>query len=261
MNFGISTLRWTSDFDMEEVPPLAQIRDWGFDGVEVTRRRLSGFPTRIFREMARNEGLDVTFCTSLPDGLSLMSAETAARSAAVEFMERAIEVAAQLGSPVLSGPFFAQGAMDDEDGWRRGVEAVQILSGTLRACDVTLAVEPQNRYQASFLRTCADAARLCRAVHDPYLGVTFNTFHANIEEEHPAAALVGLEQYLAHVHVAENNRGMPGSGHLPWLELFLALQENHYEGWVVVEASTGDPQSGLRHLRQTLAATGVAAVR
>ena len=75
MKFGINTLRWTSDFDLEQVPPLAQIRQWGFDGVEITRRRLTGFPARIIRETAKNEGLDVTFCTSLPDGLSLVNAK------------------------------------------------------------------------------------------------------------------------------------------------------------------------------------------
>ena len=216
---------------------------------------------RIIREAARNEGLDVTFCTSLPEGLSLVSADEAVREVALEYAERSIEVAAELGSPVLAGPFFAQGAKDDEDAWRRAVEAVQILTATLRECDVTLAVEPQNRYQSSFLRTCAEAAQLCREVHDPYLGVTFDSFHANIEEDQPAAALAGLEQYLAHVHVAENHRGMPGSGHLPWVDLFTALHENHYVGWVVVEAFTGEPEDGLRHLQKVWAATGAALVR
>ena len=249
MKFGINTLRWTNDFDLEQVPPLAQLRTWGFDGVEITRRRLTGFPSRIIREAARNEGLDVTFCTSLPEGLSLVSADDAVREAALEYAERAIEIAAEVGSPVLAGPFFAHGAKDDEDAWQRAVEAVQILTATLRECDVTLAVEPQNRYQSSFLRTCAEAAQLCRAVHDPYLGVTFDTFHANIEEDQPAAALAGLEQHLAHVHAAENHRGMPGSGHLPWPDLFAALHENHYSGWVVVEAFTGEPEAGLRRLK------------
>ena len=261
MKFGINTLRWTDDFDLEQVPPLAEIRKWGYDGLEITRRRLTRFPARILRESARNEGLDLTLCASLPEGLSLVSAEESVRSAALEYVERAIEMAAELGSPVLAGPFFSQGAMDDEDTWRRGVEAVQILTAAMRECDVTLAVEPQNCYQSSFLRTCSDAAHLCRAVHDPYLGVTFDTFHANIEEDHPAAALAGLEQYLTHVHVAENHRGMPGSGHLPWMDLFTALQENQYAGWVVVEAFTGDPENGLRHLHKILAATHAAAVR
>ena len=261
MKFGINTLRWTNDFDLEQIPPLAQIRKWGFDGVEITRRSLTGFPARILREAARNEGLDLTFCTSLPEGLSLVSAEETARSAALEYARRAIEVAAELGSPVLVGPFFANGIKDDQDAWRRGVEAVQSLTATLRACDVTFAVEPQNRYQSSFLRTCSEAAQLCRAVHDPYLGVTFDTFHANIEEDQPAAALAGLEQYLAHVHAAENHRGMPGSGHLPWLDLFTALHENHYAGWVVVEAFTGEPEEGLRQLRKIVAATHQEAVR
>ncbi|HEY3228822.1 MAG TPA: TIM barrel protein, partial [Roseiflexaceae bacterium] len=43
---------------------------------------------------------------------------------------------------------------------------------------------------------------------------------------------------LRHVHVCENDRGTPGSGHVPWDEVAAALREIGYDGPVVIESFT-----------------------
>ena len=42
--------------------------------------------------------------------------------------------------------------------------------------------------------------------------------------------------HLTHFHASENDRGPVGSGQVPWLDLFDALQEVDYDGWIVVES-------------------------
>ncbi|MBY0230495.1 MAG: TIM barrel protein, partial [Gemmataceae bacterium] len=39
-----------------------------------------------------------------------------------------------------------------------------------------------------------------------------------------------------HVHVSENDRGTPGSGHVHWDESFKAIRKSGYDGWVVIES-------------------------
>jgi D-psicose/D-tagatose/L-ribulose 3-epimerase len=41
---------------------------------------------------------------------------------------------------------------------------------------------------------------------------------------------------LKHVHTCENDRGIPGSGHVPWDEVFAALREVGYDGWLTIES-------------------------
>jgi D-psicose/D-tagatose/L-ribulose 3-epimerase len=101
---------------------------------------------------------------------------------------------------------------------------------------VDLAIEPLNRFEAYFLNTAEDAARLCEEVGHPRVGVLFDTFHANIEEKDLGAAIVRLGRHIKHVHACENDRGIPGTGHVEWNCVFPALKQIGYDGWVVIES-------------------------
>jgi D-psicose/D-tagatose/L-ribulose 3-epimerase len=41
---------------------------------------------------------------------------------------------------------------------------------------------------------------------------------------------------LKHVHTCENDRGIPGSGHVEWKEVFQALRDIRYDGWLTIES-------------------------
>jgi D-psicose/D-tagatose/L-ribulose 3-epimerase len=241
MKFGINTLLWTSAFSLDDIPLLEQFRQWGFDGVEIARFDFQGFPARVLREAVRNAGLEATFCSALTGGLSLISEDASVRRAARDFIRRAVETAAELGSPVLAGPYvspvgYLAGRRPTEDEWKRGVEGIAGLVPVLREHGVTLALEPLNRFETFILNTAGDLRRFCDEVHDPYVGALFDTFHANIEEKCFGAAVRALGPRLAHVHACENDRGAPGSGHVAWDEVFGALRENGYDGWCVIES-------------------------
>ncbi len=41
---------------------------------------------------------------------------------------------------------------------------------------------------------------------------------------------------IKHVHITENNRGVPGAGHIPFQPIFNALKRAGYDGWMTIEA-------------------------
>ena len=53
----------------------------------------------------------------------------------------------------------------------------------------------------------------------------YDTFHANIEEQDPVAAYARNATYVDYVHISENDRGVPGRGHVPWAATFKALKK------------------------------------
>ena len=63
-----------------------------------------------------------------------------------------------------------------------------------------------------------------------------DTFHANIEEKSLGKAVALAGPRMIHVHANENDRGTPGTGHVPWGELAAALKELHYSGSLVIES-------------------------
>jgi D-psicose/D-tagatose/L-ribulose 3-epimerase len=70
----------------------------------------------------------------------------------------------------------------------------------------------------------------------------FDTHHANVEEKNNAVAIRTIAPFLVHVHLSENDRGTPGTGHVNFREALTTLAEIGYDGWMQVEAfSRADP--------------------
>ncbi|MFG1951567.1 sugar phosphate isomerase/epimerase family protein [Micromonospora sp. NPDC048830] len=69
----------------------------------------------------------------------------------------------------------------------------------------------------------------------PSVGVQLDTFHMNIEESDMAEAIRLAGPRLKHFHAVENNRGVPGTGQVPWADCFAALNEVGYDDLCVFE--------------------------
>jgi D-psicose/D-tagatose/L-ribulose 3-epimerase len=241
MKFGINTLLWTANFDRPHLDLLPQFKQHGFDGVEVARFEFNTFPAAEVRRALEQNGLEATFCSALTGTTSLVSDNADTRRQAREYLMAGIQAAAEIGASTLAGPFcspvgYLPGRRRNADEWKLAVEGLQSLTPTLEQYNVTMAVEPLNRFETYFLNTVADAVSLCREVSHPRVRILFDTFHANIEEKSVADALRAAAPYLGHVHTCENDRGAPGSGHVDWNGVFSALHELKYDRWLVIES-------------------------
>jgi D-psicose/D-tagatose/L-ribulose 3-epimerase len=202
---------------------------------------LEDFPVAETRKSLEANEMQCTFCTALAADMSGISEDAGARRRARTYLEDCTKMAADIGAKTFAGAFYAPigylpGRRRTEDEWKREVEFLQSLGDTLARHDVTLAVEPLNRFETFFLNTTADAVRLCEEVNHPKIGVLLDTFHANIEERDVVAAVRTAGRRLKHVHTCENDRGTPGTGHVPWSGVFQALRDLRYDGWVVIES-------------------------
>jgi D-psicose/D-tagatose/L-ribulose 3-epimerase len=92
-----------------------------------------------------------------------------------------------------------------------------------------------NRSETFFLMTAAEAKALCDAISHPRIGVTIDTFHANIEEKSIPNAVRSLGHNLKHIHASENDRGLLGSGHVDFPAIVAALREIEYDGYLTIE--------------------------
>ena len=60
----------------------------------------------------------------------------------------------------------------------------------------------------------------------------------NIEEQSIGAAIRLAGSRMKHLHACENDRGAPGSGHIPWGEVVDACRAINYQGPAVIESFT-----------------------
>jgi D-psicose/D-tagatose/L-ribulose 3-epimerase len=78
-------------------------------------------------------------------------------------------------------------------------------------------------------------------VNHPNFGTMYDTFHANIEEKNPVKCIKTVYKTgkLNHVHISENDRGTPGTGHAPCRRAIHKLRNLGYDGWLTIEAFGG----------------------
>jgi D-psicose/D-tagatose/L-ribulose 3-epimerase len=64
----------------------------------------------------------------------------------------------------------------------------------------------------------------------------YDSFNANIEEKNQAAAIGSCKDVTIHVHVSENDRGIPGTGDVNWDSFWSGLKASRYDGYLTIEA-------------------------
>lgn len=237
MKVGFSLLVETAIAGPEHLQLMQKIAWAGYDGIEVpiSPRRDAVAVGRMVADL----GLAVTASGGVaqPDR-NPMSPDPDARAQGVDDLRRLVDVAVGMGAEVLCGPFHQplgifSGAGPTAEEWEHLVTAHRAMADHAGGA-IRLAVEPLNRFECYALNTVAQAARLVADVDRPNYGYLFDTFHAHIEERDPVAALAAAPP--AHIHISENDRGVPGLGQVDFRATCKALRAQHYDGWLVVEA-------------------------
>ena len=100
---------------------------------------------------------------------------------------------------------------------------------------VTVCCEAVNRFESPLINTAAEAIEYADMVNSKNIGIHLDTYHMNIEENNIGDAIRLVGKRLRHFHTGENNRNVPGRGHLDWDEIFKALKEINYENDIVSE--------------------------
>lgn len=249
MKYGIHAGLWQAQWTDEITPILKTVADLGFDGVEVSLLGMSDEKAAALRKAVRDHGLEVTCSDGLAPDKDINSHDSDVRAAGVEYLKWAVETTAQIGSRGLAGVVFAPwGQFDPLNKPARAARSAASLAqvhDTLVAHEVTLGIEMLNRFETDLVTTAAEAVSLATATGSDHIGVLLDTFHLNIEEKDIHAAIAASKDKLSHFHVSDNDRGVPGSGHVPWDDVKSGLQEAAYDGWIVAEMFVigGNPAS------------------
>lgn len=241
MKVGFNLLLWTTHVTADHVSLLPKLKAAGYDGVEVPLFEGDESHFKNVGMAIRAAGLTCSTVTIMTPEANPISPDAAVRAAAVDRLKWAIEMTAACGGDLLCGPIHSplalfSGAGPNRDEKHRGADVLRHAAEFAAGQKVTLAVEYLNRFECYFLTTAADTAALVQAVGHPNFLAMYDTFHAHIEEKAVAPALAALKGSLAHVHISENDRGIPGTGQVAWPETFRQLKSMNYQGWLTIEA-------------------------
>jgi D-psicose/D-tagatose/L-ribulose 3-epimerase len=241
MRLGFNLLLWTTHVVDEHMPLFDRLKQAGYDGVEIPLFEGEVSHYERLGRIVKDAGLGASAVTVLPTGKSAIAAEAAQRDLALDHLKWAIDCATALGANVLCGPFHQplgefSGIGPTEAERSHCVEVHKRAAQYAARSGIELSVEPLNRFECYFLNTARDAQVLVNRVGEPNYGYLYDTFHFNIEEKSLPEAIRTTASAINHVHISENDRGTPGTGHVDFAAVFDALKQAKYDGWLTVEA-------------------------
>ena len=239
MQFGVHAALWMRTWHDDVAPYLDTAARLGFDSAELSLLAADPEAAKRLRARARELGLALTCTTGLAPGQDVTSDDPDVRAAGVAALRLALRQTHALGAELLSGVIYAPWgvrlAERRSERWARAAEALAATAEEADDLGVTLGIEAINRYETDLVNTAEQAASLAEAVDHPRVGVLLDTYHLNIEEKDVRAALRRVGPRLVHLHVVENDRGVPGSGHVPWDDVRAGLRDIGYDRSVTLE--------------------------
>ncbi|MFI6294659.1 sugar phosphate isomerase/epimerase family protein [Nonomuraea sp. NPDC050790] len=242
---GVNTWVWVSPLTDDDLVRLApRIAGWGFDVIELPVERPGDWDPHRAKDLLAEHGLRATVVLVMPPGRELVAADTVGETQ--EYLRHCVDVAVTVGSPVIAGPAYASVGrtwrMEEAERKATYAELKENLKPVLDHAGergVRLGVEPLNRYETSLINTVEQALDAL----PKECGLALDTYHLNIEEKDPAAAVRQAGDRIAHVQVCGTDRGTPGQDRFDWPGFTAALGAAGYRGPLVIESFTAHNQT------------------
>jgi D-psicose/D-tagatose/L-ribulose 3-epimerase len=251
---GVNAWVWSSPVNTEEFGRLApMVKGMGFDLIEFGIESTSDLDYARAAGVARANGLGVSVCAAMGPDRDLIHADESIRRNGMDYVRHCIDAAKTVGAPNVVGPLYSAvgrtwQATDDERERDTDLLVNQLRELSKYAADrgVGLGVEPLNRFETSFLNLTSQAIEVVDRVDHPACGLLLDTFHMNIEERSIGEAIRSAGKRVRQLHTCENDRGAPGSGHVPWQEVAAACRDIGFNGPFVIESFTSKVKSIAR---------------
>ena len=241
--FGVDSLIWTEEFTEKDLPLIKKAGSLGFSVMDINVSHPDRFPVQAVKNKVKETGIGVVTTIALPAECNLIDPDPAVRRHGIDTLKLLVDINIEIGSKILGGVIYASwgylsGTCRTDEEWIWSVESMKEVTRYAKGIsDLILAVEPVNRFESHFLNIAEDAVRYCQEVGTGNIKVHLDSFHMIREElSFSEAVQVCGKEYLGYVHVCENNRGIPGTGQVPWKEFFTALRKVGYNGPLVIES-------------------------
>ncbi|PLR76705.1 sugar phosphate isomerase/epimerase [Bacillus sp. V3-13] len=257
MKYGASTFIWVSPFSNQTLYLIDKVKDIGFDYLEICIEDPETIDISAIQKQLEETGVQALVCGAFGPGRDISSDDPAVREEGVAYIKTCIDIAAELGSPLVSGPMYSAtgktrllSAEEKKQQWDWAVENMKIVADYAAVKGIKLAVEPLNRFETDFINTVQQGLEFFNQVDRENVGFLLDTFHMNLEEKSIPEAIKLAGNKVFNFHSCENDRGTPGTGHIPWKEVFQALKEISYDGPVVIESFTTEIKEIARAVSQ-----------
>ena len=241
---GIFMNFWEKQWDADHIKYINRAADIGFDVLEFQAQPLlemSDERLAKIKSEADKRGIELTYSLGLDKKYDISSIDESVRLGGVKYLRDIMKQVKKMDGKIISGVSYAgwgapETMFEDKTPMlEASVQSMKELMKQAEDMEITYCVEAVNRFEGALLNTAKEAVEYVKMVDSHAIGVLLDTYHMNIEENNIGDAIRCSSDYLKGFHTGENNRVVPGKGHLDWDEIFKALKDVNYSGRIVSE--------------------------
>ena len=231
---------------------IARLARFGYDAVEFVGEPEVYDWDAVRSLLARYNLRAGSICNIWKKERDFTSTNLEIRRNARQYTKSTIDMAERIGAEVVivapTANMRIVRELPPEEEWKYAVEGLRECGEYAQSRGVTLVIEPWNRFETYLVNRLEQAVSLAREVNLPSVKIMGDLFHMNIEESNIPEAIRSARGWLAHMHVADNQRDLPGKGHLDWAGIMAALRDIQFAGYLVLEyiPAHADPYFAFR---------------
>ena len=241
MILGVHSATFVKNWQEDITPYILKCKEAGFKSVEISLLGQTPESAKEISNLASDLNISLTCTTGLSKEEDISSNDSNIRKNGEEALKRAINMTSIMNSHLLTGVVHSAWGIsntlgkDKEDKFKNSSTSIKKISSLLTEQNIRLGIEPLNRYETDFINTVDEGLKLCELIDHPNVGLLLDVYHMNIEEKNICQSIEKAKDKLFHLQVAENDRGIPGTGSINWLEIFNTLKKINYNKNVSLE--------------------------
>ena len=243
---GIFVNFWEKSWTINYKYYIDKVQKLGYDILEFQAQPLlemTDDECRSIKKYADERGIKLSYSLGLNMKYDVASKDNEIRKGGVEYLKNIVRKIAVMEGELFSGvtycgwgvPSYFVDEKEKDLLFARSVDSMQQVMKVAEKEGVTVCCEAVNRFESPLVNTAKEAIEYADAVNSKNIGIHLDTYHMNIEENNIGDAIRLVGKRLRHFHTGENNRNVPGRGHLDWDDIFKALKDIDYKNDIVSE--------------------------
>ena len=243
---GIFVNFWEKSWSINYKYYIDKMVKLGYDILEFQAQPLldmSDEECRAIKKYADERGIKLSYSLGLNPKYDVANRDKDVRTGGVHYLSNIVRKIAVMEGELFSGVTYAGWGIpshfvdekEKEDMFCRSVESMKQVMKIAEKEGVTVCCEAVNRFESPLINTAKEAIKYADMVDSPNIGIHLDSYHMNIEEDNIGDAIRLVGKRLRHFHTGENNRNVPGRGHINWDEIFRALSDIGYQNDIVSE--------------------------
>jgi D-psicose/D-tagatose/L-ribulose 3-epimerase len=238
---GIHSFVWTGGQTQEGLErALEKTAEHGYRTIEFAYLKPEKFDLDRLAKKAQSLDVEIGVTMGLPLSADVSSEDDSVVENGKALLADAVKAVRDIGGNKLGGILYSAhtkyNTMPTERGWKNSAAAIAETGEIAREAGVDLVLEVVNRFETNLLNTTAQGLKFLDDSGSDHVRLHLDTFHMNIEEANPAAAIRLAGDKIGYFHIGESNRGYLGDGVIDFDRIFDALLDINYSRDIVFES-------------------------